>query len=266
MDLTSHTYFEAPPLFTSQGVKRRNRSINTFLNFLVLTGTYQRFLFFLFLISWFQEAPLEGSHGFCRRNKVDTFPDPLCKLNLRETSEFVKAFPTSNNVNGPESRGGFLEVSAPPTQRRREVSAPPTPGRPIFSFSVGNNLSSTSRKNFPSKWDDAEKWLINGLDSPAHHQGLKLPDPSKLSKPCNGYKPTQFFAEKSRVTEEKKVSKVISSFQVHHDSVRAFNASPASADVLLKGTKQEPFLHSSVFTPFGFYFLTCSLCCYHCLF
>ncbi|KAI3786230.1 hypothetical protein L1987_45365 [Smallanthus sonchifolius] len=40
------------------------------------------------------------------------------------------------------------------------VEAPPTPGRPVFSFSVG------PRKNFPSKWDDAQKWLI----SPPRHK------------------------------------------------------------------------------------------------
>ncbi|XP_076889387.1 uncharacterized protein LOC143540127 [Bidens hawaiensis] len=42
------------------------------------------------------------------------------------------------------------------------VEAPATPGRPVFSFSVGAG----SRKNFPSKWDDAQKWLISG--PPAH--------------------------------------------------------------------------------------------------
>ncbi|KAL7601956.1 hypothetical protein Lser_V15G25377 [Lactuca serriola] len=43
------------------------------------------------------------------------------------------------------------------------VEAPSTHGhgRPIFSFSFG------SRKNLPSKWDNAEKWLINGHESPA---------------------------------------------------------------------------------------------------
>lgn len=35
-------------------------------------------------------------------------------------------------------------------------------GRTGLSFGIG------LRKNFPSKWDDAEKWLISGHDSPAH--------------------------------------------------------------------------------------------------
>ncbi|XP_076926362.1 uncharacterized protein LOC143589498 [Bidens hawaiensis] len=42
------------------------------------------------------------------------------------------------------------------------VEAPATLGRPVFSFSVGVG----SRKSFPSKWDDAQKWLISG--PPAH--------------------------------------------------------------------------------------------------
>ncbi|KAI7734727.1 hypothetical protein M8C21_015434 [Ambrosia artemisiifolia] len=44
----------------------------------------------------------------------------------------------------------------------KQDGAPGTQGRPGFSFIVG------SRKNFPSKWDDAEKWLINGHDSPTN--------------------------------------------------------------------------------------------------
>lgn len=206
-----------------------------------------------------QEGSLEGNNGFYKMSKenpfANTFPDPLCKLNLKETSEFVKALPVANN-NGQESRG-FLEVSA---QRRRDVDLvnstvvtkrnnvepPCTPGRPIFSFStVGNNL--TTRKQFPSKWDDAEKWLISGHDSPATHHhhnnnGLRLLSESKAL----------VFAEKSRVTEEK-VSKPISSFQEdHHNNLpRAFNgvsASATAADVLLKGNKPFPLnFYSSTF-------------------
>ncbi|KAI3803307.1 hypothetical protein L1987_31457 [Smallanthus sonchifolius] len=44
----------------------------------------------------------------------------------------------------------------------KKDGAPSTQARPGFSFIVG------SRKSFPSKWDDAEKWLINGLHSPAN--------------------------------------------------------------------------------------------------
>lgn len=173
----------------------------------------------------------------------------------------------ANNVNGSESRGGG-GFSAQGTGRRREgvttkrnvaAEAPPTPGMPIFGFSVGNHLSlsSASRNNFPSKWDDAQKWLFNGHYSPAHHH-------SKLSKQCKGFKPQQedqVFAEKSRVTEEKVSSKAIASFQRSislddHNSVRMdFNGGggPSTTDVLPKGKNLFFNLHSSslAFTCYG---------------
>ncbi|KAI3455676.1 hypothetical protein Pfo_012339 [Paulownia fortunei] len=216
MDLTSNKYLEPSTLFSSQG-----------------------------------GATLESNNGLFKTSIknpfLDSFSDPLCKLNLKETSEFVKSFPVANN--GTESRG-FPEISA---QRsgdngvnavtKRNVEAPPTPGRPIFSFSNAN----FSRKSFPSKWDDAEKWLVSGSschDSPANNHGLfKSLESSKMfSKQCSGYKPQlgEIFAEKSRITEEK-VSKVISTFQGplvldHHTSARAINGDSLSAtsDVLLK--------------------------------
>lgn len=207
MNLTSAKYFQAQSIFASNG-----------------------------------ESPLEDNGSFYGKNKdnpfVDSFPDPLCKLNLKETSDFVKTFPMANNIT---EAGGFLEVSA---QRRKEgvnsvtqrrVEAPPTPGRPVFSFSVGN----PSRKNFPSKWDDAEKWLISSSchDSPAHT--IKPSESSKINKQSYCFKQqAEVFAEKSRVTEEK-VSKVVSNFQGsasfdQHYSVRAPNGVSASTDVLLK--------------------------------
>ncbi|XP_020256993.1 uncharacterized protein At3g61260-like [Asparagus officinalis] len=66
-------------------------------------------------------------------------------------------------------------------RQRRSVEAPPTPGRTVFSFSAGN----LSRKSIPSKWDDAEKWLIGGSchESPAHI--TKASDSSKISR-ANG--------------------------------------------------------------------------------
>ncbi|CAK9164457.1 unnamed protein product [Ilex paraguariensis] len=195
------------------------------------------------------EASLENNAGFYRTSRDNPFLDPICKLNLKETSEFVKSFPMANN--GLESRG-FVDVSAERgaegvnSVTKRNVEAPSTPGRPIFNFSVGNNLS---RKSFPSKWDDAEKWLISGSschDSPAHHHGFKPSDFSKMAKHCIGVKPQggEVFAEKSRVTEEK-VSKAISAFQVpisldHHSSARTFNEFSASAHVLLKGDNLSP--------------------------
>lgn len=44
----------------------------------------------------------------------------------------------------------------------KKDGAPSSQTRSGFSFNIG------SRKSFPSKWDDAEKWLISGHDSPAN--------------------------------------------------------------------------------------------------
>jgi len=57
----------------------------------------------------------------------------------------------------------------------RRLEAPSTPGRPIFSF---NSVGKFSRKSFPSKWDDAEKWLISSHHSPPHT--IKLSEPSNI--------------------------------------------------------------------------------------
>ncbi|XP_038708864.1 uncharacterized protein LOC120003823 [Tripterygium wilfordii] len=163
------------------------------------------------------EMPLEANPF------ADNLPDPLCKLSLKETSEFVKSFPATNN----ETRMGREGVSSVVAQRRL-LEAPSTPGRPVFGFSVGNR----SRKGFPSKWDDAEKWLMSSSchDSPAH--AIKPPPASsKTQRQCENFKQLEVFAEKSRVIEEK-VSKVAPSFQ--HNSARAFNGVSASTDVLLK--------------------------------
>ncbi|KAJ8756162.1 hypothetical protein K2173_024709 [Erythroxylum novogranatense] len=199
-------------------------------------------LFFLFLVCYGEQEPtmVTNTSLYGKTNDdpfADTFQDPLCKLNLKESSEFVKSFPLPSN--SIECRG-FLEVS---TQRRREgvnsvthrrFEAPPTPGRPVFSFSNGN----LPRRSFPSKWDDAEKWLISSSchDSPAHT--IKTSESSKIHRQCESFKPQiEVFAEKSRVTEEK-ISKSISSFRGsltldhHHYGSSAFNGATVSADVL----------------------------------
>lgn len=196
---------------------------------------------------------MEATPSFYGKTKnnpfAETFPDPLCKLNLKETSEFVKSFPMPNG--GTESHRGFLESSV---QRRiegvnsvtqRRFEAPPTPGRPVFSFSAGN----FSRKSFPSKWDDAEKWLISSSchDSPAHT--LKTSESVRIAKPSdyNFKQQMDVFADKSRVTEEKVSKKEVSSFHCsasleNHDSVRAFNGVSGSNDnVFLKGNLHSKF-------------------------
>ncbi|XP_077239945.1 remorin family protein [Tasmannia lanceolata] len=195
-----------------------------------------------------KESPLEGNPNFFSKNKenpfADTFSDPLCKLNLKETSDFVKAFPMAKN--SVESRA-FLENSA---QRRREscvaqrrVETPSTPGRPVFSFSVGN----LSKKSFPSKWDNAEKWLISTSchESPAHV--IKPPEPCKISEQNEIFQQkVDDFAEKFRVAEEN-VSSSLPSFNGTRslESNLVFNG--VSSDVLLKDKftdNVEPIFHN----------------------
>ncbi|XP_019196288.1 PREDICTED: uncharacterized protein LOC109190269 [Ipomoea nil] len=103
------------------------------------------------------------------------------------TSKFLEA-QMEERVGGKHGNP-FLDTFPAAHQRRssvtkRSMEGPSTPGRPIFSFSVGN----FSRKSVPSKWDDAEKWVVNGSschDSPAHNPGLKPPKSLKSSNYCN---------------------------------------------------------------------------------
>lgn len=128
------------------------------------------------------------------------------------------------------------------TTQRRALEAPCTPGRPVFSFSGGGG-GNLSKKSFPSKWDNAEKWLISSSchDSPAHT--LNPPPPPESSKMTKLQRDsckqqTEVFAEKSRVTDEKvtKVFKWPVSLEHHNPPIRGFNGFPASTDhMLLKG-------------------------------
>ncbi|MBA0627950.1 hypothetical protein Godav_022745, partial [Gossypium davidsonii] len=174
---------------------------------------------------------------------ADTFSDPLCKLNLKETSEFVKSLPmaASNTTTTTTTTG--LDVSMQRrrgvnsvTTQRRVLETPCTPGRPVFSFSGGN----LARKSFPSKWDDAEKWLISSSchESPAHTIKSLL-ESSKVTKQCDNFKQqAEVFAEKSRVTEEKITKVVKGPFSLeHHNPTRGFSGIPGSTDVFLKGNK-----------------------------
>ncbi|VFR00125.1 unnamed protein product [Cuscuta campestris] len=83
----------------------------------------------------------------------------------------------SGDTARPESRR-LLQVSTGGCGRgKRNVGAadgPSTPGRPVFSFSVGN----FSRKSIPSKWDDAEKWVVNDYPAAHHHHHQFLQGPS----------------------------------------------------------------------------------------
>ncbi|KAL1076788.1 hypothetical protein V6Z11_D10G055200 [Gossypium hirsutum] len=119
------------------------------------------------------------------------------------------------------------------TTQRRVLETPCTPGRPVFSFSGGN----LARKSFPSKWDDAEKWLISSSchESPAHTIKSLL-ESSKVTKQCDNFKQqAEVFAEKSRVTEEKITEVVKGPVSLeHHNPTRGFSGIPGSTDVFLK--------------------------------
>ncbi|KAJ0988518.1 hypothetical protein J5N97_006874 [Dioscorea zingiberensis] len=118
------------------------------------------------------ESPLEDDASLYSNNKenpfAEAFANPLCKLNLKEISEFVKAFPMNTKNN--------KEISA----QRRKIEAPSTPGRPLFRFSPGN----PPRRSIPSKWDDAEKWLIStsSHESPAHVERMSSVPPEVFLK------------------------------------------------------------------------------------
>ncbi|KAI3970043.1 hypothetical protein MKX01_015581 [Papaver californicum] len=172
-------------------------------------------------------TPLEGSTtntstGYYNRDKENPFDDtfsavdPLCKLNLKETSEFVKSFPMK--------RDGSVSSVQSNNNNRRLMEAPPTPGRPVFSFSS----SVHSRKGFPSKWDNAEKWIISTThDSPAHHHHHPFVKPSSQNEAV--------FQQKSEIFSENKSVKV-KSFEPTATTTVSVSAFPGDggAEVLLK--------------------------------
>ncbi|MQM05117.1 hypothetical protein Taro_037925 [Colocasia esculenta] len=180
-----------------------------------------------------KEYPLEVGTGFyCNKENpfVENFPDPLCKLNLKETSEFVKAFPVASTDSGRAILSASAQRRRESSARQRRLEAPSTPGRPVFSFSNGN----LSRKAVPSKWDDAEKWLIGTSchGSPAHM--MKSCNPPKVSKQNEVFcHKGDAFAEKLRVAEDKMHSSLVTSF--HGLTSEAISAFPSlSSEILLK--------------------------------
>ncbi|KAJ8447535.1 hypothetical protein Cgig2_031148 [Carnegiea gigantea] len=140
-----------------------------------------------------------------KKTKENPFADdPICKLNLRETAEFVKSLPMSNGTQSAQRRRE-REDGVIGNSMGRRTEAPSTPGRPVFSFSA-------SRRSLPSKWDDAEKWLMGGgscHESPAHHAFCK----TKQIEPFGGsnskgvreivckQQQSQVFAETLRVVD-----------------------------------------------------------------
>uniref|UniRef100_A0A0E0BL81 Remorin C-terminal domain-containing protein n=1 Tax=Oryza glumipatula TaxID=40148 RepID=A0A0E0BL81_9ORYZ len=143
-----------------------------------------------------------------------TFSDPLCSLNLKETSEFVRSsFPMatmarSNSSNGATGNGGHgyhretstassSSSSSASAQRRRaeqhqhqQQQVPATPGRPLLFFnssSPAHHQLVSARRSVPSKWEDAEKWVRqassdhHGGHHHHHGKGSKLQEEKKAS-------------------------------------------------------------------------------------
>ncbi|KAL6004394.1 hypothetical protein ACLOJK_004947 [Asimina triloba] len=118
------------------------------------------------------EPSLYGSLIFRSQNKekqsLETLlQDSLFKLNTGETADFIKAF----SMIGSNSMQKRLA-------EQKRMESPPTLGRPIFNFSAGN----LSRKSFPSKWDDAEKWVLSSSSNVSPTHATKPSDASKASK------------------------------------------------------------------------------------
>ncbi|KAI4331340.1 hypothetical protein MLD38_029533 [Melastoma candidum] len=140
--------------------------------------------------------------------------------------------------------------------RGAEPQGPCTPGRPIFGFSsaAGGNIGSHNnsgsgssgsnnhllpqRRSFPSKWDDAEKWVMgpsggSSHSSPAHPLVRTTSNSSILRKQAlllAAAEEDVLFADKSRVMAE---DVAVSKSKV--DVPNPFGVSPlASAEVLLK--------------------------------
>ncbi|KAK8950930.1 hypothetical protein KSP39_PZI003222 [Platanthera zijinensis] len=102
------------------------------------------------------------------------------------------------NAKGTNSIRG---VGSPGFQKRLET--PSTPGRPLFKFSVG----SFSRKNIPSKWEDAEKWLMSSSFNESTPNATKPFEKSKLLEQNEALQNKggafEGFEEKLRISEPK---------------------------------------------------------------
>lgn len=230
MDVKTPKYLHNLAVFPSTDKVKCSCSTPFVLSISILHCSLHISSSFLFL----QEFPLKVGTGFYSNKEnpfVETFPDPLCKLNLKETSDFVKAFPVASNDGGRAILSDSAQRRRESSSRPRRLETPSTPGRPVFSFSNGN----LSRKAVPSKWDDAEKWLIstscNG--SPAHM--MKPSNPPKASKQNEAFcQKGDAFAEKLRAAEEKVQNSLVASFHgLTSDSISAFPSLPS--DILLKG-------------------------------
>ncbi|KAJ3673200.1 hypothetical protein LUZ60_006574 [Juncus effusus] len=100
--------------------------------------------------------------------------DPLCKLNLKETSEFVNSMPLKRSHSTNLHRTTYQEGKR---------DSPVTPGfRATFRSSPGNNFSS-QRKSVSSKWEEAERWLVSSSsykESPSSNLSRAVNQSEKL--------------------------------------------------------------------------------------
>ncbi|XP_078432872.1 remorin family protein [Wolffia australiana] len=132
-------------------------------------------------------APSRLSHSVAGYKPFQA-ADPLCRLNLLETSDFVRALPNSNsNGNGNGNGNGKKKYSTDngSAERRsrdgggaarpRAELAPRTPARAA--------LGSLARRPAPSKWDDADKWLISSSGSSCRASPAHAARPDKPRRP-----------------------------------------------------------------------------------
>ncbi|WOK93292.1 hypothetical protein Cni_G01989 [Canna indica] len=163
---------------------------------------------------------------------ADSFPDPLCKLNLKETSDFVKAFPVTTRFS-TDSRSLLKSLSQRSGEGlglmgQRRLESP----RAAISFNPGHLYG----KNIPSKWDDAEKWLSSSChESPAH--ATKPTDSTKISRKIDVFiqKGDSFAEKRMSFTEKKAQISTVASFDepvMRIDPNVAFCR--ASSELLLK--------------------------------
>ncbi|KAK9131546.1 hypothetical protein Sjap_012033 [Stephania japonica] len=204
----------------------------------------------IFSYNYKEPPPLEGDSSFYNKNKDnpfgDTFQDPLCKLNLKETSEFVKSFPMQTQINsflGTSTVQGRKEgmmngmMNSTTSMLQRRLEAPPTPGRPVFCFS-GSYNNVPPRKSFPSKWDDAEKWLISSSSSSCHDSPAHVIKPTDQTSTISRHSDVflqkgESCAEKTRIVEEK-VSRAVRNFHGPPVPLDPPNSSFSSTEVTLK--------------------------------
>ncbi|EPS71781.1 hypothetical protein M569_02979 [Genlisea aurea] len=134
-----------------------------------------------------------------------------------------------NNLRGenPESKKcGYVEIGGDErwlksVTVRNVLEAPPTPGRPIFSFSTG-------RKSLPSKWDDAEKWVVAGTSSSSSSSPA-----AAAATNYHGFL-LRSSMDSSRTFQKSTAEDKLSSFEGSLASIQALAISSPATDITLK--------------------------------